>query len=114
MSRNLNYKNLAKQVKLNLQGLDQDLSTAESNISSINSNISTNYIPKSDIVNDLTTGGTGKVLSAEQGKSLKTLIDSINTLLSSNDVNLDTVQELVDAIKIGFPFKALFRFIPFM
>ena len=31
----------------------------------------------SDIVNDLTTGGTSKVLSAEQGKQLKTLIDNV-------------------------------------
>lgn len=32
-----------------------------------------------DIVNDLTTGGTDKVLSAEQGKELKALIDAIPT-----------------------------------
>ena len=32
----------------------------------------------SDIVNDLTTGGAKKVLSAEQGKQLKTLIDNIS------------------------------------
>lgn len=31
----------------------------------------------SDIVNDLTTGGVSKVLSAEQGKQLKTLIDNV-------------------------------------
>lgn len=30
------------------------------------------------IVNDLTTGGTDKALSAEQGKQLKTLVDQIN------------------------------------
>ena len=30
-----------------------------------------------DVVNDLTTGGTDKALSAEQGKTLKTLIDNI-------------------------------------
>lgn len=50
------------------------------------------------IVNDLITGGTDAVLSAEQGKALQVQIDAINTLLSSNDVNLDTVQEIVDAI----------------
>ena len=32
------------------------------------------YIPKSDIVNDLTTGGSTKVLSAEQGKLLAPLL----------------------------------------
>lgn len=35
-----------------------------------------NAIPKDNIVNDLTTGGTDNVLSAEQGKGLKQLIDS--------------------------------------
>lgn len=34
-------------------------------------------VPKTDIVNDLTTGGTGKVLSAEQGKTLNT--SKVNT-----------------------------------
>jgi hypothetical protein len=51
------------------------------------------------IVNDLVTGGATNLLSAEQGVVLKTQIDSINTLLTSNDVNLDTVQEIVNAIK---------------
>jgi len=52
-----------------------------------------------NIINDLVTGGIYNFLSAEQGKVLKTQIDGINTLLTSNDVNLDTVQEVVDAIK---------------
>lgn len=52
-----------------------------------------------DIVNDLTTGGNNSLLSAEQGKVLQNQIDGINTILSSNDVDLDTVQEIVDAIK---------------
>jgi hypothetical protein len=52
-----------------------------------------------DIVNNLTAGGVDKVLSAEQGKSLKELIDQINALLASDDVSLDEVQELVDYIK---------------
>ena len=51
------------------------------------------------IVNNLTDGGTTSILSAEQGKILQTQIDGINLLLTSNDVNLDTVQEIVDAIK---------------
>lgn len=50
-------------------------------------------------INDLVTGGIYDFLSAEQGKVLKAQIDGINTLLTSNDVNLDTVQELVNAIK---------------
>lgn len=35
------------------------------------------HVKKTEIINDLTTGGTNKVLSAEQGKALKTLIDEL-------------------------------------
>lgn len=51
------------------------------------------------VINDLVTGGIYDFLSAEQGKVLKTQIDGINTLLTSDNVNLDNVQELVDAIE---------------
>lgn len=52
-----------------------------------------------NIVNDLVTGGATSLASAETVKTLKTQIDGIKTILSSNDVNLDTVQKVVDAIK---------------
>ena len=51
------------------------------------------------ITNNLTTGGTTSILSAEQGVVLQKQIDGIKTLLSSDDINLDTIQEIVDAIK---------------
>ena len=35
------------------------------------------HVKKTEIINDLTTGGTDKVLSAEQGKALKALIDNL-------------------------------------
>lgn len=38
--------------------------------------VAANLLEDKDIVNDLTTGGTNKVLSAEQGKTLKGLIDA--------------------------------------
>lgn len=38
-------------------------------------------VAKSDIVNDLTTGGTIKVLSAEQGKALKNLITTSSGII---------------------------------
>ncbi|GIZ10295.1 hypothetical protein [Flavobacterium sp. UMI-01] len=52
-----------------------------------------------NIVNDLVTGGSDALASAETVKTLKAQIDAINVLLTSDDVNLDTVQEIVDAIK---------------
>ena len=51
------------------------------------------------IVNDLTTGGATSLASAETVKVLKGQIDGINLLLTSDNINLDTVQELVDAIE---------------
>jgi hypothetical protein len=50
-------------------------------------------------VNDLVTGGTEAVLTAEQGKILQNQINGINGLLASDNVNLDTVQEIIDAIE---------------
>lgn len=51
------------------------------------------------IVNDLVTGGETSLASAETVKTLKSQINAINTLLTSDNVNLDTVQEIVDAIE---------------
>jgi len=58
-----------------------------------------NRILYTDIINDVTTGGTNKPLSAEQGKTLKGLIDAINVVLQSNDTDLDVLQEVVTYIK---------------
>ncbi|GIZ09971.1 hypothetical protein [Flavobacterium sp. UMI-01] len=52
-----------------------------------------------NIVDDLVTGGSDALASAETVKTLKAQIDAINLILTSDDVNLDTVQEIVDAIK---------------
>ena len=38
----------------------------------------TEFVLKTDIINDLTTGGTDKALSAEQGKVLKEMIDQLS------------------------------------
>ncbi|WP_281225941.1 beta strand repeat-containing protein [Flavobacterium aquiphilum] len=50
-----------------------------------------------DINNTLDCTLPGKVLDARQGKVLKDLVDNINVLLTSDNVNLNTIQELVDA-----------------
>jgi hypothetical protein len=74
-----------------------------------NKGIANGYVPLDEfrkiaieflnVVNDLVTGGADAVLTAEQGKLLQNQINGINSLLSSDDVNLDTVQEIIDAIK---------------
>jgi hypothetical protein len=50
------------------------------------------------IVNNLTAGGATSLLSAEQGRQIKLLIDDINTLLESDNIGLETIQGLGDAI----------------
>ncbi|MFI3272914.1 MAG: hypothetical protein R3Y11_12590 [Pseudomonadota bacterium] len=75
-----------------LSGEDNDNETMDrlsELVAAINANAGTidaltsGKVATTDIVNDLTTGGTAKVLSAEQGKTLKGLIDTINTTLTS-------------------------------
>ncbi|MDX6191300.1 hypothetical protein SGQ83_18240 [Flavobacterium sp. Fl-318] len=52
-----------------------------------------------DIVNDLISGGSASLLSAEQGMILQEQINTITILLTSDNSNLDTVQKIVDAIE---------------
>ena len=52
-----------------------------------------------DIINTLESTEIGKPLSANQGRVLKGYIDSINTLLTSDNVDLDSLQEVVDYIE---------------
>ena len=60
---------------------------------------STTYVKKEDCVDNLTDTSTTKPLSANQGKVLKALIDTIQEVLASNDTDLDTIQEIVSYIK---------------
>jgi hypothetical protein len=54
-----------------------------------------------NIVDDLNSTVPGSVLDANQGRILKGLIDNITTMLNSDESNLDTLQEIVDFIKIN-------------
>lgn len=51
------------------------------------------------VENTLTSTETDVPLSAAQGKVLKGLIDTIDTLLTSDNTSLDTIQEIVDYIE---------------
>ena len=52
-------------------------------------------------IDNLNSTLTDKALSANQGRILKNSVDNINTLLTSNDTTLDTLQEIVNFIKIN-------------
>lgn len=53
-----------------------------------------------DIVNDLTTGGTKKVLSAEQGKALKALVDAVHVF--ENQETLDAISKNAETGNLVF------------
>lgn len=78
----------------NTSDTDKPVSSAQLAALNLKSNIS-------DIVDNLASEETAKPLSAKQGKVLKQYIDTINTLLQSDDTNLDELQEIVDFIKLN-------------
>jgi len=61
--------------------------------------LNANALVHSDVVDNVTTTTSDVPLSANQGKILKDLIDNINTLLTSDNVELDTLQEIVDYVE---------------
>ena len=62
-------------------------------------NFTANGLVHADVVNNVTSTATNVPLSAAQGKALKDLIDAINTLLTSDNTDLDSLQEVVDFIE---------------
>lgn len=54
-------------------------------------------VAKADIVDNLTDGGTDKVLSAEQGKALKTLVDSKTSVTVKDALDSDSTTEALSA-----------------
>lgn len=62
-------------------------------------NFTNNGLVHSDVVDNVTSTASDVPLSANQGKILKDLIDAINTLLTTDNVDLDTLQEVVDFIE---------------
>jgi hypothetical protein len=62
-------------------------------------NFTANGLVHADVVDNVTSTTTDVPLSANQGKVLKELIDAINTLLTSDNVDLDSLQEVVDFIE---------------
>jgi len=56
-----------------------------------------------NIVNDLTTGGASKVLSAEQGKVLKTTKSDINSPTFTGTVTIDSEMNISEPTKLTHP-----------
>ena len=61
--------------------------------------LNANALVHGDVVDNVTSTATDVPLSANQGKILKDLINAINTLLTSDNIDLDTLQEVVDYIE---------------
>lgn len=58
-----------------------------------------NKANKSDIIDNLITNNSNQMLSARQGYRLNNMINDINILLKSDNINLDTIQEIVNYIE---------------
>lgn len=58
-----------------------------------------NKANKADIIDNLVTNNSNQMLSARQGYRLNNMINDINTLLKSDNINLDTIQEIVNYIE---------------
>ena len=89
---NLSTRNVTEFGDVNNAGSGYIITNAERNIV-------TDALTHNDIVDNVTSTATNVPLSANQGKVLKGLIESINTLLTSDNVQLDTLQEVVDYIE---------------
>lgn len=83
------------EVSLSLASLT---TTDKTNLINAINEVNSKSLPS--VVNHLNETSTGKPLDANQGRVLKGLIDAINNKLASNDLDLDTIQEIVDFIKI--------------
>ncbi len=76
----------------------EDYTTSDRNkLATIQEGAQVNPVP----VDNLTTPDSTVPLSAAQGRVLKGLIDGINTILQSDDTDLDELQEIVDYIKLN-------------
>lgn len=71
------------------EGDGGDLDRLKELVTAINANkdsidaLVADHVKKSEIINDLLTGGADKVLSAEQGKVLKGLLDSLTSTVGN-------------------------------
>lgn len=74
------------------------------------SDAAADYVKYTDIINDTTTGGATKVLSAEQGKVLQSEIDSLESLVGTKpedfgDTNiyqeLDSIKDAIESLQAG-------------
>lgn len=81
-----------------VHALEADFAT-RAQYDSAGNQFTTYYLKYIDIVDDLTSLETLKPLSAYQGKRLKDMIDAIQAIIASDDVSLDTIQEIVAYIK---------------
>ena len=76
----------------NTSDMAKPVSTAQSAALTLKVNVT-------DVLDQLESADATKPLSANQGRVLKELIDNIQTLLESDNVNLDSLQEVVDFIE---------------
>ncbi|MET3028545.1 hypothetical protein ABXT06_17840 [Flavobacterium sp. UW10123] len=98
-----------KNEKIPLQDIENLETTLNTKENKFNKGIANGYVPLNtfskianqylDIVNDLVSGGSNSLLSAEQGKILQNQINEVINLLKSDNTNLNTLQKIVNTIE---------------
>lgn len=93
MAKNLTNTNIRVKKHTHVMA---DITDLAGKLSQIEQSVTNSAV---EVIDNLTSTEAGKALSANQGKALKDAIDGINTLIASNDEDLNTIQEIVDKIK---------------
>lgn len=80
----IDYTKLAKAIieQYNLSSLGGSNRTLKATLDALQDSVDDDLVPKSDIINNVTTSAAGKVLDASQGKVLQDQVTALNSSLS--------------------------------
>ena len=100
-SGHANSKNNPHSVTKSQVGLGSVDNTSDVNkpVSTAQQTALNQKLDKSSLVDNLTTNSATQPLTARQGKALKDMINTLNSMLTSDNTNLDTLQEIVDFVE---------------
>lgn len=91
------YMNDGKTLEQNTNKINSDLTAISTEVT----NLSKDTVKSISIINDLTTGGISNVLSAEQGKALKLLLDSMSA--GGGSLDLDALIARIERLERNMP-----------
>lgn len=91
----IDYTKLAKAIieQYNLSSLGGSNRTLKATLDALQDSVDDDLVPKSDIINNVTTSAAGKVLDASQGKVLQDQITALNSnlKLTMRNIRFDNI-----------------------